>query len=117
MDWGIGPDYTLFGGMWILELLIWKAVECYKFSLMDHDSKNMEDIGVESNLNSGGLAQEVSKKNVSIWPRDCFSDILVTNVAAFCPCLKSLPEAKVKRFRLIALTKEVSKKLSLDFIL
>jgi hypothetical protein len=29
------------------------------------------------------------------------------NVAAFCPYLKSLPEAKVKRFKLIALTKEV----------
>ena len=38
-----------------------------------------------------------------------FCDILVKNVAAFCPCLKSLPEAKVKRFRLIALKKEVSK--------
>jgi hypothetical protein len=28
----------------------------------------------------------------------------------FLPCLKSLPKAKVKRLRLIALTKEVSKK-------
>ena len=39
------------------------------------------------------------------------------NVAAFCICLKSLPEAKVKRFILIALTKEVSKKPSIDFVL
>ena len=30
-------------------------------------------------------------------------------MAAFCPCLKSLLEAKVKRFILIALTREVSK--------
>ena len=30
-------------------------------------------------------------------------------MTAFCPCLKSLPEAKVKRFIIIALTKEVSK--------
>jgi hypothetical protein len=37
--------------------------------------------------------------------------------AAFCPCLKSLPESKVKRFILIALTKEVSKKPSRDFVL
>ena len=43
--------------------------------------------------------------------------ILVKNVAAFCPCPKSLPEAKVKRLRLIALTKEVSKKPSRDFVL
>lgn len=31
------------------------------------------------------------------------------NVAAVCPCLKSRLEAKVKRFRLFALTKEISK--------
>ena len=35
----------------------------------------------------------------------------------FCPCLKSLPEAKVKRFRLIALTKEISKQPSIDSVL
>ena len=33
------------------------------------------------------------------------------------PCLKSLPEAKVKRLGLIALTKDVSKKPSRDFVL
>ena len=38
-------------------------------------------------------------------------------MVAFCPCLKSLPKAKVKRLRLIALTKEVSKNPSRDFIL
>jgi hypothetical protein len=43
--------------------------------------------------------------------------ILVKKVATFCPCLKSLPEAKVKRFILIALIKEVSKKSSIDFVL
>jgi hypothetical protein len=37
-------------------------------------------------------------------------------VATFCPCLKSLPEAKVKRLGLIALTK-VSKKPSRDVVL
>jgi hypothetical protein len=43
----------------------------------------------------------------------------VKNVAAFCPCLKSLPEAKskLKRIILITLTTEVSKKLSIDFVL
>ena len=41
----------------------------------------------------------------------------MNNVTAFCPCLKSLPESKVKRFILIALTKEVSKKPSIDFVL
>jgi hypothetical protein len=41
----------------------------------------------------------------------------VKNVATFCSCLKSLPEVKVRLLRLIALTKEVSKKPSRDFVL
>jgi len=35
----------------------------------------------------------------------------------FCPCLKRLPEAKVKRLRLIALTKEVSETPIIDVVL
>jgi hypothetical protein len=38
----------------------------------------MEDIGAEGNLKFG----------------DHSYDVLVKNVAAFCPCLESLPEAK-----------------------
>ena len=69
----------------------------------------MEDIVAEDDLNCVSLALEVSEeKNFSMWPRDCSCDILVKNVTAFCPCLKSLPEAKVKRFQLIELTKEAS---------
>lgn len=49
--------------------------------------------------------------------KDCFCGILVKNVAAFCPCLKSLPKAKVKRLRLIALTKEVSETSIIDSVL
>jgi hypothetical protein len=41
----------------------------------------------------------------------------VKNVAAFCPCLKNMAEAKVKRFILITLPKEISKKSSRDFVL
>jgi hypothetical protein len=70
----------------------------------------MEEIGAEVDLNCADIAQAVSmEKNFSMWPRHCFHSILVRNVAAFCPCLKSLHEPKVKRFILIALTKEVSK--------
>lgn len=65
----------------------------------------------------GRLAQDISEENFSMLPRDSSSDILVKNVAAFCPCPKSLPEAKVKRFRLITLTMEVSKKPSFNFAL
>jgi hypothetical protein len=68
----------------------------------------MEDFVAESDLNCSDLAQEVSlEKNFSMWPRDYFCDILVKNVT-FCPCLKSLPEANIKRFILILLMKEVS---------
>jgi hypothetical protein len=98
----------LFGGMWILGL--WKAVKYFKWGIMGHPTRNIEDIGAKGVFNCVDLAQELSvEKNFSMWPRDCSCDIFGKNVAAFCPCLKSLPQAKIKRFILIALTKEVSK--------
>ena len=40
----------------------------------------------EGDLNCGSLALEVSgEKNINMWPRDCSCDILVKNVATFCP--------------------------------
>ena len=73
-----------------------KAVECFKWSLKGHTNRNMEDNGAEGYLNSGELTQGVSvEKNVSMWPRDCSCDILANNLAAFCPYLKSLPQAGV----------------------
>jgi hypothetical protein len=115
-DWGIaviGLTMLLFGEMWIWGL--WKVVECFKWGLMGYP---MEDFVAESNLNSANLAQEVSvEKNFSVWPGDYFCVILVKNVAAFCPCPKNLPEAKVKRFTLFALTKEVSEKPPRDSVL
>jgi hypothetical protein len=44
----------LFRRMWTLVLWIWKTVECFKWDLMDHPSRNMEDIGAEADLNCGG---------------------------------------------------------------
>ena len=53
-----------------------------------------------------GLKRLVSEeKNVSMWPRDCFFCYLVENMAAFCPCLKNLFEAKVKRLISIEIAK------------
>jgi hypothetical protein len=103
-------------GFW--DLGIWNAVECFKWGLMGHPSRNMEDFVAGSDLNCVDPAQEISKeKNFRMCHKDCFCGILVKNVATFCPCLKSLPEVKMKRLRLIALTKEVSKKPSRDFVL
>jgi hypothetical protein len=98
-----------FWGLWI-----WKEVECFKWGLMDHLSRNTEDMVLKVISIVGGPAQEVSEEeNISIWPRDSFCGILVKSVAAFCPSLKSLPEAKsnVKIIRLITWTKELSKKV------
>jgi hypothetical protein len=101
----------LFGRMWILGLLIWKAMECFKWGLMSHPSRNVEDFVAVSDLNCADLAQEVSvEKNFSMWPRDCFCSILMKNIALVC----SLPEAKVKRLGLIESTKEVSAMLIID---
>ena len=38
-------------------------------------------------------------------------------MATFCPFVKSLPEVKMKRLRLIALTKEVSETPTIVFVL
>ena len=83
-------------------------MECFKWGLMGYSSRNMEDFVAESDLNCADLAQEVSvEKNFILWPRDSLCGVLVKNVAAFYPCLKSLLVAKVKG--LIALTKGVLK--------
>jgi hypothetical protein len=51
---------------------------------MSHPSRKMEDFGDESDLNCVDLAQEASvEKNFSVWPRDCFPNILVNNGATF----------------------------------
>lgn len=67
---------------------------------MSHPSRNMEGFVVVSYFNCADLAQEVSvENNFSMWPRDYFCSILVTNMATFGPSLRSLPEAKEKRLR------------------
>ena len=80
-------------------------MESFKWGLMGYPSRNMEDFVTESDLNCVDQAQEVSVENFSV-ARDYFCGILVKNVAT-CLCVKSLPPAKAKRLRLIALTKEV----------
>jgi hypothetical protein len=77
----------------------------------------VEDFVAEGDMNCGSLGLEVSEeKNFSMWPRDCSCDILVKIVVTFCPSLKSVLGAKVERFILIALTKEISKEPNGDFV-
>ena len=60
---------------------------------MGHTNRNTEENSAKSHLKCRGLAQEVSEeKNFSMLLRDCSCNILVKNVTAYCPCLKSPPE-------------------------
>jgi hypothetical protein len=64
---------------------------------MGYSSRNIKDLVIESDLNCADLAQEVSVKNLKLWPRDtyfCLLEILMKNVADFCSCMKSLAEVK-----------------------
>ena len=48
-------------------------MECFKWGLMGHPSRNMEDFVAGYNLNCVDLAQEISKeKNFSMWHKECF---------------------------------------------
>jgi hypothetical protein len=59
---------------------------------MGYPSKDMEDFVAESDLNCADLDQVVSaEKNFTMCPRDYF--VIFCPCAAFCPCLKSLPES------------------------
>ena len=61
----------------------------------------MEDSGVKSNFNRwGGVAGSRGSrgKDFSVLPKNHSCDNLVKNVAAFYPCLKSLPKTKIKNF-------------------
>jgi hypothetical protein len=42
--------------------------------------------------------------------------MLVKNMASFCHCPKTLPGAKVKRFRIFALMKGVTKQLGINSV-
>jgi hypothetical protein len=74
---------------------------------MNHTGRCKEDSGADrGDLKCWGLAQEVSEeKKVSLWPRDqscVWGFVCANNVAAFCPCPKNLPKAKLKSYGLTA---------------
>ena len=73
----------LFGGMWIWGLM--KAVECFKWGLIGHPSRDMEDIASEGDLNCANVTQEFSVENFSIWSKDCFLWYLDEECNCFLP--------------------------------
>ena len=77
-----------FGGVWVLELWIrkkqWNALRA-QWAILGGTWKTLV---LRGDLNFGDLSQKVSKKNFSMWPRDCSCYILAKNVAAFCIYLR-----------------------------
>ena len=77
----------------------------------------MKDSGAANDLNCRDLTQDLSEKNVSLWPRDSSCDILMKNGTSFSSCpKKNMPEAKLKSYGLVALAKEMSKQPSIDSV-
>ena len=74
----IGLTMFLFGRMWIWELWIWKAMECFKWGLMNHPSRNMEDFVPVSDLNCADLVQN---RRMSVCGLETVLWILLKNVA------------------------------------
>ena len=72
-----------------------------KVRINGHTSRIRKDSGAKSNVVYDGAAQKVSEENISKWPGDDSWDILAQNVAAFRPCPRNLPEAKLKSFGLM----------------
>lgn len=69
----------------IVALIVWikKAVEHFKWCLMDHNSRIREDNCEESNANYDEPNSGFSEKNVCKWPRDYSFIILVNNRTIF----------------------------------
>ena len=60
-------------------------MECFKWGLMGHPSRNMEDFVAGSNLNCVDLAQEISKeKNFRVKHKDWFCGTRKLNGANSC---------------------------------
>ena len=64
-------------------------MECFKWGIMKHTSRSMENNSAESDLNCGCLIQVASKEKK--WPRDCFLRHFVYE----CGCFLLLSEESV----------------------
>ena len=99
----------LSGVIRTLELWVKKAGECFKHYVMGHTSRSIENNTAECDLMNCGDQEISEEKHINTWPRDWSCDILVKNVAAFDPCPKILPKAKLKSLVLILLAEKISK--------
>lgn len=75
---------------------------------MGHSRRRVEDSDAKSSIDYWVLAQEVSEgNNINSCDRAHSCGILPNNVVAFCSYPKNLPEAKLKRFGIMSLVKEI----------
>jgi hypothetical protein len=113
-NWGI----TVIG----LNMLSWRNMEHFRLgnhwnALAGLNEMSMEKSGVEGDLNCGGPSQDVSEENdLSLWSGNC-SYVIFTKKCVLLPLSKTLPEAKVKRFGLMALAEEISKQPTIESVL
>lgn len=97
-DCQVGPCYCLEE---YERLCPREEIECFEQGLMDLLRRSVEGSGTEGSVDSEVTAQEIAEeKNITSWPGVHFFDILTKNVAVFCPCPKSVLEAKLKSFAL-----------------
>ena len=78
----------LFEGILTWGLWIRKAVECLKFCIMSHSSRNMEDSGAEYDLNCGFLDQEVPEEKILV----CGLEIILCYFGEESGCFLALSE-------------------------
>lgn len=94
-----------------MKLWIRTIIELCKQSLTGHSSMNLDCRTPENNGDYGDPVQEVSEDNKnSNWVGAHFCVILAKNAAAFCPCPKNLPKAKLISDKLISLVEAISRK-------
>lgn len=82
---------------------------------MSYFSRYLKDSSAENNVgresSRGFKREQYQQRNIT---RDYSCGILEKNMAAFYPCLKNLPEVKLRSFRLIPLEKVISRQPSTD---
>lgn len=79
--------------------------------------RRAEDSSSESRVDYGGLLKKFQRETtLATELATILCDILVNIVAAFGPCHRNLPEAKVKGWGLISLAKEISRQPNIDSV-
>lgn len=91
-------------------------VECYKQRLMCCSRRSFDDCSVDSNIDGGVLAQEVSERNSIINLARSYSYDILTKNMAFCPSPKHFPEDKLQSNGIIWGTVDISRQCNIESV-